>query len=71
MTGSGFVDQDRVCIDCEAVFTFTAEHQERHEARGWYPPRRCLRCRAARRAASRERAAYDDANRAHPPFRTW
>jgi hypothetical protein len=67
---NGFADQHRVCAECEATFTYSAEDQERHEAKGWQAPRRCFRCRAARRAAPPVTPNYN-ANRAQPPFRTW
>ena len=68
---SGFVDQDRLCVECEAAFRFTAAAQWRHDAKGWKPPRRCLPCRAARRAVPPSQTPHYDANRAQRPFRTW
>jgi hypothetical protein len=66
---NGFADQDRVCAECRAVFTYSAGDQERHEAKGWQAPRRCFRCRAARRAAPPSDTRHSQ-NRMQESFRT-
>lgn len=37
------------CTDCGAQFEFSAEEQERFAARGFSDPKRCKRCRDAKR----------------------
>ena len=39
-----------VCGDCNAEFVFTKEDQEFFAAKGYADPKRCLTCRAKRRA---------------------
>lgn len=40
---------DLTCIDCGANFEFSDVEQQQFRARGFNPPKRCLRCRAAKR----------------------
>jgi hypothetical protein len=39
----------RECCDCQQVFTISTQELRWFERRGLNPPRRCTRCRAARR----------------------
>lgn len=45
-----FVDEELVCVECSASFTFTAGEQERHADLGFTnKPKRCAPCRAAKK----------------------
>ena len=45
-----FEDKDVVCVECSETFVFTAGEQEFYAGRGLTnEPRRCQRCRQARR----------------------
>jgi hypothetical protein len=44
-------DEQRLCRDCGAPYTFTARGREYFKSRGWPPPHRCRDCRAARNYA--------------------
>jgi CxxC-x17-CxxC domain-containing protein len=47
-----FVDRTLVCVDCGAPFVHSASDQEYYAQQGFVSdPKRCQRCRAARRAA--------------------
>lgn len=43
-------DQQLICSDCQAPFTFTEGEQEFFADKGLKPPRRCKECRAAKKA---------------------
>jgi CxxC-x17-CxxC domain-containing protein len=46
-----FVDKTLTCVDCGVSFIFSAEDQAFHQEKGFTnEPRRCLSCRAAKRA---------------------
>jgi CxxC-x17-CxxC domain-containing protein len=46
-----FADKTLTCVDCGSEFVFTAGEQEFHASKGFTnEPRRCVSCRAARRA---------------------
>ncbi len=40
---------ERLCADCGRAFTIGRDQAARYAARGWAPPRRCPKCRTARR----------------------
>jgi hypothetical protein len=42
------------CLHCKAEFLYTADEQRRFAAYQWVAPKRCLRCRAAKREARGE-----------------
>jgi hypothetical protein len=63
-----FTDQDRICVDCSDAFVYSGNDQRLHEAKGWQAPRRCFRCRAARRAAPPSDTPHSQ-NRMQAPFR--
>jgi CxxC-x17-CxxC domain-containing protein len=44
------------CTDCGAQFEFSAEEQERFAARGFSEPKRCKRCRDAKRRRQSDNA---------------
>jgi CxxC-x17-CxxC domain-containing protein len=46
-----------VCAECGSAFEFTVAEQQHFEARGFASPKRCRRCRAAKRRVQSERAA--------------
>ncbi len=51
-----FNDKTLNCADCGADFTFSAEEQEQFQSRGYTnEPKRCLECRATRKANSMSR----------------
>jgi CxxC-x17-CxxC domain-containing protein len=53
---SVFQDRELTCVECNATFVFTASEQEFHAEKGFSnDPKRCPDCRAARKAASRDR----------------
>jgi CxxC-x17-CxxC domain-containing protein len=37
------------CVDCGCRFDFSETEQQQFRVRGFAPPKRCLRCRAAKR----------------------
>ncbi|MCI1273811.1 MAG: zinc-ribbon domain-containing protein [Clostridiaceae bacterium] len=43
------------CVDCGATFEFTAEEQEFYASRGFSEPKRCPKCRAARKSQRNSR----------------
>jgi len=43
-------DQEITCVDCQTPFTFTERDQQFYTERGFTPPKRCLRCRRAKKA---------------------
>ena len=46
-----FADKTLTCVDCGSEFVFTSGEQEFHASKGFTnEPRRCVSCRAARRA---------------------
>jgi len=53
-------DQQLRCVECARVFTFTVAQQERFEALGFPPPKRCMDCRRVKRRRVEEYLA------AHP-----
>ena len=62
-------DSTRTCTDCSATFAFGAEEQRFFESRNLTPPKRCLTCRKARRAARDTGASPRDDDRRGPPPR--
>lgn len=42
---------ENLCVDCGRTFVVGREQAARYAERGWAPPRRCPRCRTARREA--------------------
>jgi CxxC-x17-CxxC domain-containing protein len=46
-----YSDKVMTCADCSQDFVFTARDQEFYADRGFTEPRRCLSCRASRKAA--------------------
>src|SRR4029078_478671 len=44
------VDRTLTCADCGQEFVFTASEQQFYSDRGFSDPRRCRKCRAARKA---------------------
>ncbi|HYN68851.1 MAG TPA: zinc-ribbon domain-containing protein, partial [Candidatus Eisenbacteria bacterium] len=44
-------DKTLVCADCRQEFVFTASEQQFYADRQFSEPRRCVTCRAARKAA--------------------
>ena len=42
------------CQDCGEVFTFIENEQKFYAERGFLPPKRCKKCRQARKAAFHE-----------------
>lgn len=44
-------DQTLVCVDCKTEFQFTTGEQEFYKDKGYTPPKRCVDCRAAKKAA--------------------
>jgi CxxC-x17-CxxC domain-containing protein len=45
-----YQDKELTCVECNAIFTFSADDQQFHADKGYTEPRRCPACRAARRA---------------------
>lgn len=39
------------CVDCGVIFEFSAEDQEFYAGRGFSEPKRCPKCRAAKKNA--------------------
>ncbi len=59
-----FQDQEIVCIDCNAPFTFTAAEQQFYQEKGLtHAPKRCKPCRAARK----NQPQGDRGRRSQPP----
>lgn len=59
-----FEDITLICSDCGSKFTFTANDQEFFQKKGFERPRRCRKCREARRSgedASSESDTYGPA----------
>ncbi len=47
----GFVDKSLQCVECGAMFTFSASEQEFYAGKGYInEPKRCPSCRASRKA---------------------
>ena len=52
------------CVECGAEFEFSAEDQEFYAGRGFSEPKRCPKCRAARKArTSNSRQQYNGGGR--------
>lgn len=50
----GYTEKNLECVDCGASFTFTAEEQEFFAGKGFTnDPKRCPRCRQARKQQRR------------------
>lgn len=49
MSNETFTDFEIQCADCGQSFTFTAEEQEFYQTRGFSQPKRCSKCRNARK----------------------
>ncbi|MDD3237965.1 MAG: zinc-ribbon domain-containing protein [Candidatus Gastranaerophilales bacterium] len=43
--------RELTCADCGETFEFTAEEQEFYSSKGFSEPKRCPKCRAARKNA--------------------
>jgi CxxC-x17-CxxC domain-containing protein len=53
-----YVDRTLTCVDCGSAFTHTADDQQFYSEKGFSSdPKRCVSCRATRRAA-RDTATY-------------
>lgn len=50
---TNYQEQQVICQDCGATFTFSAEDQEFFAQKGYSAPKRCPQCRAARKNNSR------------------
>ncbi len=49
-----FQDRTLTCVECGSAFTFSADDQQFHQERGYTnEPKRCPRCREARRGERR------------------
>jgi CxxC-x17-CxxC domain-containing protein len=61
-------DKTLTCVDCGHEFTFTAGEQEFYASKGYTnEPRRCPRCRGARKSQQRDsRDSYGSAREMHP-----
>jgi CxxC-x17-CxxC domain-containing protein len=54
-----FEDKSLQCADCGATFTFSVEEQEFFASKGYTnEPKRCLSCRAARKAERGSSSGY-------------
>ena len=54
-----FVDKTLTCVDCGSSFIFSAEDQAFHQEKGFTnEPRRCLSCRASKRAERNTGSSY-------------
>lgn len=47
-----FESRELQCVECGQSFDFSAEDQEFYSSRGFSEPKRCPKCRAARKAAN-------------------
>jgi hypothetical protein len=68
---SGYLDVDRTCRDCGAVFTLEAGEQAFFARKSLPMPTRCKGCRAEARARRATGQAPRAMNRVVPPFRSW
>ncbi len=56
----GFEDKTLECSDCGSSFTFSAEEQEFFQTKGYTnEPKRCPKCREARRAQRYQGDSYN------------
>jgi CxxC-x17-CxxC domain-containing protein len=65
-----YQDKTIICIDCHQQFIFSAEDQQYHAEKGFAnEPKRCPKCRAARRSErnSSDRERYTTRDRAMYP----
>jgi len=54
-----FEDKSLQCADCGVTFIFSADEQELFQSRGYTnEPKRCLECRAARKADRATNSGY-------------
>lgn len=59
----GYTEKNLECVDCGASFTFTAEEQEFFAGKGFTnDPKRCPRCRQARKQQRRGSSGNWDSN---------
>ena len=55
----GFVDKELQCAECGATFVFDVAEQEAFAARGYTnEPKRCLPCRAVRKARNNDNGGF-------------
>lgn len=47
-----FQNRELQCVECGQNFEFSADDQEFYSGRGFSEPKRCPRCRAAKKAAN-------------------
>lgn len=50
--------KELTCVDCGATFEFTAEDQEFYASKGFSEPKRCPKCRAARKNERNRQRRY-------------
>ena len=50
MYEQNFQNQELQCVECGAIFEFSAEDQEFYAKKGYSAPKRCPQCRARRKA---------------------
>jgi NAD-dependent SIR2 family protein deacetylase len=58
MEEQNFQTQELQCVECGAVFEFSAEDQEFYAKKGFSAPKRCPQCRARRKAQQNNRGGY-------------
>jgi len=44
-----FRDEERTCVDCKHPYMWTEREQRFSHEKGYFPPKRCSRCRALRK----------------------
>jgi ssDNA-binding Zn-finger/Zn-ribbon topoisomerase 1 len=49
MADQDFTDRDLECADCRSMFVFTAGEQSFFQQKGFTEPKRCPKCRQARK----------------------
>ncbi len=62
MTGV-FEDRELYCVDCGGPFTWTGGEQGFYAEKGFTEPKRCKRCREAKRAQFGDKTAYPEDSR--------
>jgi hypothetical protein len=61
-TQTQLTDKTINCIDCQQDFTFTVREQEFFAKMGFKPTRRCVPCRAKKRAGMTEQSGGQTSN---------
>ena len=62
-----YVDKELTCLDCGSTFTFSTEEQEQFATRDYTnEPKRCLLCRASRKARNGSSSGYTTRRQMYP-----